>query len=128
MTSLHHIALGARDVPRVARFYRTVLGLHQVAEHLYDDGTTRSVWLSLDTAVLMIEHTTESRDRVEGVGAGAFLIAVDWPRGLADAIEWLGANGIEIEGRSEFSIYCRDPEGGRVAISVYPLPSIRCTD
>ncbi len=121
MTQLHHLALGARDVGAVAAFYRDVLRLPQVATHRYEDGALRSIWLSLGNAVLMVEHTTQERVRVDGVGAGAFLIAVQWADGLVSGEEWLQEHGVTIEARSQYSLYSRDPEGNRVALSVYPI-------
>ena len=86
-----------------------------------EEGDLRSIWLSLGGAVLMVERTAEPHRNVQGVGAGPFLLAVGWPEGLAHAGRWLEARKIAIEDRSEFSLYFRDPEGNRVAVSVYPL-------
>ena len=124
---LHHVALGARDVERVAAFYRDVLGLPEVLRHLDDAGALRSIWLDLGGAILMVERTAQPAHRVEGVGAGPFLIAVavePATRGqLERALEQAGA---PIEARSEHSSYARDPEGNRVAISHYPTPGGAC--
>jgi len=120
---LHHLALGTRDVSRLARFYRDVLGLAEVSCQTHSDGTLRSVWLDLGGPVLMIEHTSEVPRVVHGVGAGPFLIAFSvptthraaWEAKLLDA-------GCAVESRSEWTSYARDPDGNRVAISAYPLP------
>jgi catechol-2,3-dioxygenase len=122
VTILHHVALGAKDVSRVAGFYREVLRLPQVTEHHHDDGSLRSIWLSLGLGLLMVERTSEERRHVHGVDAGAFLIAFTWPEGLEHAADWLASHQVATEDRSEFSLYFRDPEGNRAAISVYPLP------
>lgn len=120
---LHHLALGARDVEKVAQFYRDVLGLPETARHHDDAGALRSIWLDLGGAVLMIERTTEPPRRVEGVGSGPFLIAVTVsPDARAELERALADAGAPIETRSEHSSYTRDPEGNRVAISHYPLP------
>ncbi|HEY5998476.1 MAG TPA: VOC family protein [bacterium] len=121
-TRLHHLALGAQDVERIAAFYRDLLALPEVARHRLPDGTLRSVWLDLGGAVLMIERTAEPPRRVADVGAGLFLLALAcaaerreaWERSLTSA-------GVRIEGRTEHTSYFRDPEGNRVAISSYPF-------
>src|SRR5437016_3888087 len=61
---LHHLALGTRDVERLARFYIDVLELREVTRHLHADGSLRSVWLDLGGALLMIEPTDEPPRKV----------------------------------------------------------------
>jgi catechol 2,3-dioxygenase-like lactoylglutathione lyase family enzyme len=118
---LHHLALGAHDVEGVARFYREVLGLVEERRHHSDDGALRSIWLDLGGARLMIERTDDERPRVEGVGAGPFLIATRGSEEERTAFEQaLKARGGEIEDRTAFTSYGRDPEGNRVAVSCYP--------
>ncbi|MEB2310848.1 MAG: VOC family protein [Sorangiineae bacterium] len=122
---LHHLALGARDVRRVSAFYRDVLGLRELAEHRDDAGELRSVWLDLGGAWLMIERTAAQPRRVDGVGAGPFLLAVRVAPDQREALERRLANAeAPIEARTEFSSYARDPEGNRVAISHYPEPPL----
>lgn len=119
---LHHIALGARDPDVVATFYSELLGLAEVRRHDDDGGRLRSVWLDLGGAVLMVERTLATRQRVEGVGAGPFLIAVAVESAMRKTFEErLEAAGHAIEARTEHSSYTRDPEGNRVAVSSYPL-------
>lgn len=119
--ALHHIAVGARDVEAVASFYREVLGLAEVNRHFTGSGELRSIWLSLGESLLMIERTARPIHRVEGIGAGPFLLALrctpDERVSLETALEQRGA---AIEQRSEFTSYARDPEGNRIAISHYP--------
>jgi glyoxylase I family protein len=120
---LHHIGLGARDVEEVARFYREVLDLEECGRHLYGDGRLRSVWLDTGGVILMVEHTRQERDSVEGVGAGPFLLAFTVADEAArEAMEArLGERGADIESRTDYSSYFRDPEGNRVAVSYYPF-------
>jgi catechol 2,3-dioxygenase-like lactoylglutathione lyase family enzyme len=122
-SSLHHLALGARDVAKVAAFYRDLFGLAEIARHFHDDGTLRSIWLDLGGATLMVEATSEPPRRVDGVGAGPFLLAIRVQaarrRELEQALE---AAGAAIESRTEYTSYARDPEGNRVAISAHPGP------
>lgn len=121
--TLHHVALGARDVERVAAFYRDVLGLAEVARQPDRSGGLRSIWLRLGEGVLMVERTEHALRNVEGVGAGAFLIALAIDPDQRVACEArLTSAGAPVEARTEHTSYSRDPEGNRVAVSSYPLP------
>jgi catechol 2,3-dioxygenase-like lactoylglutathione lyase family enzyme len=123
-TRLHHVALGARDVEIVAAFYRDVLGLPEVTRHPHPEGGVRSIWLDLGGAVLMVERTEAQPRKVEGVGAGPFLLAVRVPEAERAAFEErLAAAAAPVEDRTDFTSYARDPEGNRVAISHYELPT-----
>jgi len=125
MARLHHLALGTQDVGKLAHFYCTALELTELARHDDEAGELRSVWLDLGGSVLMIEHTQESPRRVEGIGAGPFLIAfavsaeerTRFEQRLTDA-------GSSIESRSNWTSYTRDPDGNRIAISCYALPLV----
>lgn len=124
---LHHLALGSPEPAALAAFYRDVLGLAELARHLDEAGRVRSVWLDLGGATLMIERTAEAPRRIEGVGAGPFLIAfrvsVPERRRLEQA---LAAAGLPLEGRTAFTAYGRDPEGNRIALSHHPEPDVSC--
>src|SRR6188768_353369 len=119
---LHHLALGTRDVARLARFYIGVLELREVTRHLHADGSLRSVWLDLGGSLLMIEATDQPPRTVTGIGAGPFLIAVavlaEERSGFEARLERAGS---VVESRSEFTSYARDPDGNRIALSAYPL-------
>lgn len=125
--SLHHVALGASDVERVAVFWRDVLGLTQLERHLDEQGDVRSIWLELGHgAILMIERTALELSPLEGpvVGAGPFLIALSvTPERRAALERELERAGHPIEARTTYTSYFRDPEGNRVAISHYPKPA-----
>jgi glyoxylase I family protein len=122
---LHHLALGTRDVARLARFYIDVLELREVTRHLHADGSLRSVWLDLGGSLLMIEPTDEPPRSVVGVGSGPFLLAVAVLAEERQAFEArLERAGSVVESRSEFSSYARDPDGNRIALSVYPLTAL----
>ena len=118
---IHHLALGAHDVERVAAFY-VKLGLAEVARHTHSDGALRSVWLDAGGTLLMIEKTRAPRSWVENVGAGPFLIALSvTPEERISLERDLEALGASIESRTDHTSYARDPEGNRVAISHYPV-------
>jgi glyoxylase I family protein len=121
MPGLHHLALGAHDVEAVAAFYRDVLNLAEITRHWSGEGQLRSIWLDLEGPVLMVERTSQPHREVDGVGSGPFLIAV-----VIEAArrEWwcarLAAAGHPVEDQTSFTVYTRDPEGNRVALSHYP--------
>lgn len=131
---LHHIALGAADVERTSDFYRRVLGLREVTRHTDHQGELRSIWIDLGSAVLMIERTDESpsaarapthpttTDTASTTSAvsGFFLLAIRTAN-LEAAEESLTKSGIPIESRTAMTLYFRDPEGNRVALSQHPL-------
>jgi len=115
---MHHLALGARDIERVAGFYRDLLGLREVCRHHEPGGALRSIWLDLGGPVLMIERTEEPARRVQGIGAGPFLLALAAAPSERSVLERsLGASGFPVDSRTEHTIYFRDPEGNRVAVS-----------
>jgi glyoxylase I family protein len=117
----HHLACGTRDVERLARFYSDVLGLPEVARHFESDGSLRSIWLDLGSGILMVEKTGLEPSPVSGVGAGYFLLALRVSAEERAAFERkLGEAGAEIESRSEWTSYARDPDGNRIALSHYP--------
>lgn len=120
VTALHHLALGTQDVARLARFYCDVLGLLELERHLHADGSLRSVWLDLGGPVLMLEATQEAPRWVTGVGSGPFLIALSVEPALRAAFEArLLAAGCDVESRTRWTSYARDPDGNRIALSSY---------
>ena len=121
-TKLHHIALGAHDVEEVARFYRDIFDLDELDRHLYDSGQVRSIWLDLEGAILMVEHTDQPARRVHGIGHGPFLLAfrVDGATECERIEKSVQERGAHIEARTEHTSYFRDPEGNRVAVSHFP--------
>ncbi len=125
VSGLHHLALGTADVARLAGFYRDRLGLREVLRHHHQDGLLRSVWLSLGSALLMIEYTEEVPRHVVGTGAGPFLIAIAIEERDRERLErQLLEAGSPTESRSEWTSYLRDPDGNRVALSAYPLTGL----
>lgn len=125
MPAVHHIALKAREPEVVAAFYRDVLGLPEADRH-YDERGLRSVWLDADGVILMVERAT-----VEALAPEPF--EVDRP-GLhvlalrieaSEHVRWqaeLERHGVAVVHRTAHSLYARDPEGNRVALSSWPEP------
>lgn len=121
--ALHHLALGSTDVERLAAFYRELVGLREVARHVDTRGELRSIWLELGSALMMIERTEQPARRVDGIGAGPFLLAFRVsPAGRRQIEVTLEAHGHPIEGRTSFTTYARDVDGNRIAFSHHPDP------
>ncbi len=121
--SLHHVAVGTRDVEALAAFYARLLQTTEIRRQSDAQGL-RSIWLDLSGTLLMIERT-EARAasmRVEGVGLGAFLLAFRADSaGRAAFEERAEALGAAVESRTQFTSYLRDPDGNRVAVSEYAV-------
>ncbi len=117
---VHHLALRVTDIERSHAFYSGVLGLGELRRALAG-GTLRSVWLSMGESVLMLEL------RLAGAGSEAgsgHLLAF----AVEDLDVWaarLDSAGVAIDGRSQATLYFRDPDGHRVALSVHPLEGPR---
>lgn len=121
----HHLAIRARDVQRVAAFYRDVLQLEVVTAP-----RPSVVWLRAGELLLMIEpmerdvEDSSTRDAAtlqQGFYLFALMIEPDaretWEQRLAK-------HNVPIENRSDFTLYVRDPEGNRVGLSSYPNASV----
>lgn len=146
ITHVHHIAIATLDPNALAPFYRDVLGLPEL-RRLADERGLRSVWLNMAASgamqILMLERSDAaaknmldqsaesaqsqwSSNRPETAQAQSY----HWKRpGLhllalgihaQDRARWeerLHSLGVPIEDRSEFTLYVRDPEGNRIALS-----------
>lgn len=114
MPALHHLALRTPDVERLARHYETVCKLPRL--EVQENG---SVWLAAAGVVLMLE---KSQPGEAGVAPGSLdLLAFQLPSG--DTLERVGARlekqGVALESRTELTLYFRDPDGRRNALSAY---------
>jgi catechol 2,3-dioxygenase-like lactoylglutathione lyase family enzyme len=124
--SLHHVALGTRDVTRLASFYCSLLGVAPLREHHDQAGALRSIWIDLAGVILMLERADAGSERgpVSGVGLGPFLLAFRADaRGRGAFEARAAALGAVVESRSAYSSYLRDPDGNRIAVSEYQLES-----
>jgi glyoxylase I family protein len=120
---LHHLALLARDVAALAGFYRDVLGLAEQQRHLHPDGTLRSIWLRLGAgpAFLAVEQADAADARAGEMGPGWFLLALSIPASArAEVRGRLARLGVQVEKESRWTVYFRDVEGNRVALSHHP--------
>jgi catechol 2,3-dioxygenase-like lactoylglutathione lyase family enzyme len=109
---IHHLALRTRDVPRLESFYVRVCDF-KIRQR---DDARGSVWLDLRSAVLMIEPAEEGEPPVPAGSKELMAFAID------DVEAWrkrLAALGIIIEAETQHTLYFRDPDGRRIAVSAY---------
>ena len=114
MPAIHHLALRTGDVENLARHYESVCKLPRL--EVQDNG---AVWLAAAGVVLMLE---KSEPGEAGPSAGSLdLLAFQLPPGdtLERAKARLAKQGISLESRTEFTLYFRDPDGRRNALSAY---------
>jgi catechol 2,3-dioxygenase-like lactoylglutathione lyase family enzyme len=114
---IHHLALRTTDVPSLEAFYRDVVGLLPARDERGE--RPASVWLLAGDTRVMLEPMGpgELPVPVGSLELTAFAIEARERRGFE---ERLARAGIEIEQRTEFTVYFRDPDGRRVAVSHYP--------
>ena len=104
---IHHVALRTRDLARLEQFYATVLGLRVMRR----DDARGSVWLDAGGIVLMLERAAAGEPGVPAGTMDLVAFAVD------DKETWRGRVAVEAE--TEHTLYFRDPDGRRVAVSSY---------
>jgi catechol 2,3-dioxygenase-like lactoylglutathione lyase family enzyme len=106
---IHHLALRVRDIDACRDFYAKILGLELVSSD------ERRVWLRVGDAVLMLEQSLRGTGPDEGSGHVLALEASE----LASWEARLEAAAVPIDDRTPATLFFRDPEGHRVALSVY---------
>ena len=124
----HHVAVQVRDLAAAEAFYAKVLGL-TVRERFFEpDGVARSVWVELGDGSFLALEKSASGASPAGFGrpfkdghAGWHLLALRiGPDERAGWEDHLRACGVEIEFRSRWTLYVRDPDGNRVGLSHHP--------
>jgi glyoxylase I family protein len=120
----HHLAIQVRDVEKVTAFYREVLGLSELKRHYRSDGSLRSVWVGVPGGgFLALEEVSGEPEPgpFRSERPGLFLLALRIPKAeRARAVEALGRAGVAVEHETKWTVYVRDPEGNRVALSHHP--------
>jgi glyoxylase I family protein len=104
---IHHVALRTTDLPRLERFYGDVLGFAVLRR----DEARGSVWLEAGDAVLMLERAGPGEPAVPPGSMELVAFAVD------DKEPWRARVAAEAE--TAHTLYFRDPDGRRVAVSSY---------
>jgi catechol-2,3-dioxygenase len=113
---VHHLALRTTDLARLEAFYAGALGLAVVRR----DGA-RSVWLDADGAIVMLERAEPGEPGPPAGSMELTALAIE-PDKLATYTYRLARAGVQIEGRTDYTLYVRDPDGRRVGLSSYPTP------
>jgi catechol 2,3-dioxygenase-like lactoylglutathione lyase family enzyme len=106
---IHHVALRTHDLARLEHFYAQVLGLRIVRR----DDARGSVWLDVGGTVLMLERAGEGEPQVPAGAMDLVAFAVE------DKEAW--RSRVAVEAESEHTLYFRDPDGRRIAVSSYPF-------
>ncbi|HLL82288.1 MAG TPA: VOC family protein [Longimicrobium sp.] len=120
----HHLAIQVRDLERVTAFYRDVLGLAEQARHHRPDGSLRAVWMGLpDGGFLALEAADGEPvpEEFRHPRPGLFLLSLRIAREERQAaVEELARHGVQVLHETRWTVYFRDPEGNRVALSHHP--------
>jgi glyoxylase I family protein len=120
----HHLAIQVRDLEEVTAFYRDVLGFSEMKRHYRTDGSLRSVWVEVPGGgFLALEEVTGEPEPgpFRHEQPGFFLLAFRITRaGRTQAVETLARAGVPLEHETRWTVYVRDPEGNRVALSHHP--------
>lgn len=128
ITGVHHVAVQVRDLARAEAFYVGVLGLPVARRWPAAEGGDRSVWLDAGAgAVLMLERAASdarppAEDPFAHLHAGWHVVAlrIDPDTRQAWEARLLRAD-VQVAHRTAFTLYVRDPDGNRVALSHYPV-------
>jgi len=121
----HHVAIQVQALEQVARFYREVLGLPERERHLAPDGAVRSIWLDVGGGGFLALERVEARPAPDPAfrdgRPGLFLIALRIPSSdRARVRAELERRAIPLVHETRWTLYVRDPEGNRVALSHHP--------
>jgi catechol 2,3-dioxygenase-like lactoylglutathione lyase family enzyme len=109
---VHHVALRTTDVARLEGFYAGVLGLAVVRR----DPARGSVWLDAESTIVMLEPAEPGEPAVPSGTRELIAFAVE------DKEAWRARLPV-VEAETGHTLYFRDPDGRRVAVSDYPLTS-----
>ncbi len=120
----HHLAIQVTEVEKVARFYREVLGVEEVARHLREDGTLRSIWVTVGGGMFLAIEQGDgllAQEPFRHPRPGLFLIALRIASQEREAaLARLASLKVEVVHQTRWTVYFRDPEGNRVALSHHP--------
>jgi glyoxylase I family protein len=120
---VHHIAVKVVDLAAAERFYVSLLGLPILRRWpAADRPGDRSLWLDLGgDAFLAVERAEASAPSKPENSPGLHLLALAIPRAERDAwMARLAAAGHPVYHQTDYTLYTRDPEGNRVALSHWP--------
>jgi glyoxylase I family protein len=123
LRGFHHLAIQVRHLPEAVAFYQRVLGLPELKRHHRPDGSLRSVWLEVPGGFLALEEASgevvETPFRCGRPGLHLLALRID-AAARARVLAELAEKGIAVVHQTRWSIYFRDPEGNRIALSHHP--------
>lgn len=112
---VHHLAFRTDHLPRLERFYVAGLGLTVISRQ-----DERSVWLEAGGTILMLERREPNEPPLLADSQEVVAFAVS-PQDFPPLWARLAASGVSIENRTDFTVYCRDPDGRKIGLSAYPV-------
>lgn len=120
VSGVHHIAIQSTDLERSRAFYVDVLGMTETRRQPH------SIWVQAGDVIVMLERCDGGDTFPPWVSArpGLHLLALTIDAG--DRAAWkerLARADIPLEKESSFTLYVRDPDGTRVGLSHYPVPT-----
>lgn len=117
--AIHHVALRVRDCEVAMTFYKRLLRASVVRRVLDsrsgEKAATRAIWLDVGGAVLMLERALRGRGPSRGSGH-VLVFAVS---SLRMARRRIMAAGSEVIDETSATVYCQDPDGHRVGLSIF---------
>ncbi len=121
----HHLAIQVKALEDVAGFYREVLGLAEIERHHAADGRLRSIWLDVGgggfLALERVETAPSPDPDYRDGRPGVFLVALRIDRADRERIRGeLERRGVPLVHETRWTLYVRDPEGNRIALSHHP--------
>jgi glyoxylase I family protein len=122
----HHLAIQVRSLQATSGFYRDTLGLREIQRHHRPDGSLRSIWLEVPgggfLALEEVSGEPAAGDfRTDRPGLHLLALRIDRAdRGAA--VEALAKQGVPVVHQTRWTVYVRDPEGNRIALSHHPDP------
>lgn len=111
---IHHVALRTHDAARLEAFYASTLGLRVVRR----DPARGSTWLDAGGAIVMIERAGDGEPPVPPGSLELLAFRMDDAPGEMD--RWRAR--VDVEAETQHTLYFRDPDGRRVAVSRHSLP------
>jgi glyoxylase I family protein len=115
--NVHHIAIQIANNTETINFYTQTLGFRITRQQAH------SIWLDAHGTILMLEFCTTPQTQLAWKSPVAGLHLLAFAIGAEERAFWrsrLQQAQVPIESETEYTLYFRDPEGNRLALSHYP--------